>query len=184
MNKTGSKPIALAATLFLALSAVFAQTAEPRDEALPNFHQVNQQLYRGAQPKGDGLKKLSGLGVKTIVNLRGESEDTQVEEAQARSLGFRYFNIPMSGTGRPTEEQISRVMGIIEEPENGPVFIHCRRGADRTGVVIAIYRITHDGWTVDQALEEANRYGMGFIQFRKRDYIRDYSKDRQRLGRN
>src|SRR5262249_19477235 len=134
--------------LALALTSlvVFAQTAEPSFEALPNFHQVNERLYRGAQPKSEGLKKVAELGVKTVVNLRGASDETRMEEAEAKRLGLNYFNVPMSGVGRPTEEQVNRVLKIIDTMENGAVFVHCQRGADRTGVIIAIYRVTHDGW--------------------------------------
>ena len=173
-------PIVLIVMLMLASFTAVAQQAEPRFEELPNFHQVNERLFRGGQPKEDGLKKLAQLGIKTIVNLRGESEDTHAEEVEAKGLGMRYFSIPMSGAGRPSDEQIKHVLGLIDTQENTPVFIHCRRGSDRTGAVIAIYRITHDGWTCDQALDEAKRYGMGFVQFRKRDYIKDYFKQQQR----
>jgi protein tyrosine/serine phosphatase len=156
-----------------------AQQAEPRYEELPNFHRVDEQLYRGGQPKKGGLKILATLGIKTIVNLRGESDDTREEEAEAVGLGMRYINIPMSSAGRPSDEQVNRALGIVDETKDGPVFIHCRRGSDRTGAVIAIYRIVHDGWTAKQAIDEANRYGMGFIQFKKRDYIKDYYEKQQ-----
>ncbi|MBO0722086.1 MAG: dual specificity protein phosphatase family protein, partial [Blastocatellia bacterium] len=68
------------------------------------------------------------------------------------------------------------------EKRNAPVFVHCRRGSDRTGVIIALYRIKQDGWTAEQAIKEANLYGMGFIQFRKRQYINDYYKSLQTAG--
>src|SRR5262245_12510438 len=164
--------------LLLALSfwAFPAQQTEPRYDGLPNFHRVNEHLFRGGQPKRDGLKKLSELGIKTILNLRGESEETNGEEAEAKKLGMHYFNLPMSNLGRPTDEQVSRALAILDDPENGPVFVHCKLGADRTGAIIAVYRIKHDGWTAEQAMEEANRCGMGRIQFRKRGYISDYYK--------
>jgi uncharacterized protein (TIGR01244 family) len=172
----------IALTLALTSVVVFAQSAGPRYDGLPNFHQVNERLYRGAQPKSQGLKSLVGLGVKTIVNLRGESEDTRAEEAEAKRLGLTYFNVPMSSAGRPTDEQVSGVLKIIDQPENAPVFVHCQRGADRTGVIIAIYRVTHEGWTAERAIEEAKQYGLSFVQFRKRDYIKDYSNRQQKGG--
>ncbi|MCI0662385.1 MAG: tyrosine-protein phosphatase, partial [Acidobacteria bacterium] len=116
----------------------------------------------------------------TIVNLRGESDDTKAEESEAKRLGMRFFNVPMSSAGRPTEEQVKRIFEIIESSENAPVFIHCRRGSDRTGVIVAIFRIKYDGWNDNQALDEAKRYGMGFIQFAKRDYIKDYFTEKRK----
>ena len=171
--------------LLLALSPLVlaAQQTESRYDELPNFHQINERLFRGGQPKKGGLKKLSGLGIKTIINLRGEGEEINDQEAEAKELGLRYFNVPMSNLGRPTEEQVSRALAIIENPENGPVFVHCKLGADRTGAVIAVYRIKHDGWTAEQALEEANRCGMGRIQFRKRGYISDYYRQQSQQTR-
>ncbi len=76
--------------------------------------------------------------------------------------GLRYFNVPTGRLGRPSDERIESVLAIINASENQPVFVHCRRGADRTGTVIAIYRIEHDGWTSERAKAEANHYGMGF----------------------
>jgi tyrosine-protein phosphatase SIW14 len=173
------RSIAMVLMLALISFLVVAQQPELKHEELPNFHRVNEKLYRGGQPKRGGLKKLADLGIKTVVNLRGESDDTRAEEREARSMGMEYFNIPMSNTGKPTDEQVRRVIEIIEEKEKAPVFVHCRRGSDRTGAVIAVYRIKQDGWTADRAIDEAYRYGMSFIQFRKRDYIRDYFEQRQ-----
>lgn len=145
-----------------------------RYEELPNFHQVTAQLYRGAQPRRDGIKQLAALGIKTVINLRAADDDARTEERAAVALGLRYFNVPMSDFGRPTDAQVERVMQIIDAPENQPVFVHCKRGADRTGTIFAVYRITHDGWTSGQAKAEANRYGMRPWQFEMKDYITDY----------
>jgi len=170
----------LAATAVLSL-VIAAQENRTYSE-LPNFHQVNENLYRGAQPQRGGLKKLSELGIKTVINLRGESEDTRKEQADAEAAGMRYFNIPMSGLGRPTDQQVERALTVIDARENWPVFVHCQRGADRTGVIIAVYRILHSQWTAEQAIDEAKRFGLAGIQFRKKDYISDYYKRRRDAG--
>ena len=172
--------VILAALVLLPLLvslAIIAQEPEKKNKDLPNFHKVNDNLYRGGQPMNGGLKKLAGLGIKTVVNLRGDGEEVRNEEATVNDLGMRYVSVPMSNLGRPTDGQIRQVMEIIETDANAPVFIHCRRGADRTGVVVAVYRIIHDGWTADRAIEEAKRYGMGYVQFMKRDYIKDYYEE-------
>jgi uncharacterized protein (TIGR01244 family) len=179
--KPGGSSILLLTIALVSFVGV-AQEPERRYQELPNFHQVNEQLYRSGQPKSGGLKKLADFGIKTIVNLRGESDETKAEEAEAKKLGLRYFNIPMSSAGRPTDEQVRHVIDVIESQENAPVLIHCRRGSDRTGAIIAIYRIKREGWAANRALEEAKRYGMGFVQFRKRDYVRDYYKEVRESG--
>jgi tyrosine-protein phosphatase SIW14 len=166
---------ALAAAILLATFALatLAQV-EPRYAELPNFHQVNQQLYRGGQPKDGGLRKLKDLGVKTIVNLRGEDAHTRAESEEAHSLGLRYYSISLPGFSRPKDEEVERVLGIINAPENQPIFIHCRRGKDRTGTIVACYRISHDGWTAEQAKEEARRYGLGWVERGMKHYIDNY----------
>jgi tyrosine-protein phosphatase SIW14 len=161
----------------LCLSAAFAQSPEPRYSELPNFHQVSQGLYRGAQPRAEGMQRLVALGIKTIVNLRAADERSRLEEREALALGLRYFNIPMEGLDRPSDEQIERALALINDASNQPVFVHCKRGADRTGTVIAIYRIKHDGWSGEAALREAKRYGLSWVEFGMKDYIKDYGRD-------
>jgi tyrosine-protein phosphatase SIW14 len=182
MKNVYGRSVALVLILTIFSFLVIAQQPQSGHRELPNFHRVNENLYRGGQPKTGGLEKLAELGIKTIINLRGDSDDTRAEGREALRLGMRYFNIPMSPAGRPTDEQVRRTIEIIEEKEKGPVFVHCRRGSDRTGAIIAIYRIEKDGWTAERAIEEANSYGLGFIQFRKRDYIKDYFERRQNGG--
>jgi uncharacterized protein (TIGR01244 family) len=160
----------------LLASSTMAQD-DLRYRELPNFHQVNAALYRGAQPKVDGIQKLAALGIKTIVNLRAEDERSRAEESEARAAGLRYFNIPMEGLSRPKDEQVERALAIINDAANQPVFVHCKRGADRTGTLIAIYRIMHDGWSSEDALREAKRYGMSWMEFGMKDYVKDYSRD-------
>jgi tyrosine-protein phosphatase SIW14 len=165
-----------------AAKASSAQASPPSPQSdtaaeLPNFHQVNPRLYRGAQPREGGLKRLAALGVKTVINLRDDDDRAQDEEREARALGLRYFNVPISRAGRPSEARIKELMSIVDAKANQPVFVHCKRGADRTGAFIAVYRITHDGWTGEQALEEAERYGLGFWQRGKKDFIKDYYRD-------
>src|SRR5882762_5592136 len=107
--------------IFIFALATLAQK-DSRYSELPNFHQVNAQLYRGGQPKTGGLQRLKELGVKTVVNLRGEDDHSRAEETEARSLGLRYFGIALPGFSRPKDEEVERVLDIINAPENQPVF--------------------------------------------------------------
>lgn len=166
--------IAIAVSFFA--SSGLAQS-EPRYAELPNFHKVDDHLYRGGQPRKGGVKRLAALGIKTIVNLRGTDNLTRAEGVEARREGLRYFNIPMPVLGRPSHEQVARVLAIINDKENQPVFIHCKRGLDRTGTVTACYRISQEGWTGEKALKEAEGYGMHWIQLSMKDYISDFYRD-------
>ncbi|HMJ24952.1 MAG TPA: tyrosine-protein phosphatase [Pyrinomonadaceae bacterium] len=164
----------------LALNAV-AQT-EVRYAELPNFHLVNSQLYRGAQPKAGGLKRLKAIGVKTIVNLRGADEHTQEEEQEARTLGLRFYNVALPEFSKPKDQDVQRALDLINAPENQPVFVHCRRGADRTGTVIASYRISHDGWTGLEAKKEAEKHGLSWTQLGMKHYIDEFYKKHRRAN--
>ena len=171
-----TKPIYL--LVWLAVLLLIVSNAVPQDTSdnkLPNFHKVTDKLYRGAQPKPGGLSTVSRLGIKTIINLRDDDQRAKDEESEARTAGLRYFNIPVGRWGRPVDADIDRVMSIITDPENQPVFVHCQRGADRTGVVIAVYRIAHDGWTSEQAKDEAKHYGLKPWQIGMKDYIHDFN---------
>jgi len=119
------------------------------------------------------------LGIKTIINLRGEDEVSLDEKKQAEAAGLHYFSVPMPGLSGPSDEVVARVMSIIDNPENQPVFIHCKRGSDRTGTIAAIYRISHDGWTADRALTEAKGYGLSWMEFGMKNYIADYYQKKQ-----
>ncbi|MER3429242.1 MAG: hypothetical protein C4334_14345 [Pyrinomonas sp.] len=157
-------------------SRVPAAITEADEDALPNFDRVDDHLFRGAQPKTRGLALLAAMGIRTVINLRDDDEKAERERIVVQSLGMRYFNVPMRGLARPQNEQIERVLALISDPANWPVFIHCRRGADRTGTVIACYRIAKQGWTAKRAISEAESYGMSFFAFAMRDYIRDYAE--------
>ena len=145
---------------------------------LPNFQKVSERLYRGAQPAKGGIKMLAELGVDTIVNLRGENEQTRANRKEAEALGLRYYSIPMGGLSRPTDDQVERVLAIINAPDSGTVFVHCKHGADRTGTIIACYRISREGYTAEKASDEARKYGMSWVQFGMKRYIGEYYRRR------
>jgi tyrosine-protein phosphatase SIW14 len=182
MNTRLTGWIGSALAMLLTVSAVLSQAPSERTttyQELPNFHQVNEHLYRGAQPKADGFRRLAQLGVRTVVNLREDDDLANKEEAEARAAGLRYFNLPMKTTGRPADEQVAKTLAILDNVENQPVFVHCHHGEDRTGLIVAIYRIVHDGWTSERAKAEANHFGMHPWETGMKDYIHDFYQRRQ-----
>ena len=166
------------ASLSLGQDSQASQDSKYKD--LPNFHQVNAKLFRGGQPGKGGLLQLKQLGVKAIINLRDDDERARAEAAEAQAAGLRYFNIPFASFDRPGDKDVDEVLKLIDSLDNQPVFVHCKRGADRTGTIIAIYRIEHDGWTSEKAKAEANHFGMGFWEVKMKDYIHDYYDRRMR----
>jgi tyrosine-protein phosphatase SIW14 len=170
------------ASVLVVAFALNALAQEARYAELPNFHQVNSQLYRGAQPKAGGLQRLKGIGIKTIVNLRGEDDQARAEGNAARALGLRYYSVSLPGFSGPKDREVQQVLDIISAPDNQPVFVHCRRGEDRTGTIIACYRITHDGWNAAQAKKEAESLGMSWTQLGMKRYIDKFYRQRQTPG--
>ena len=174
MKKLTCKLSAVALALTFSSAVVAAAQDAPQYEELPNFHQVNAHLYRGAQPRPEGWRRLAALGVKTVVNLRAADKNSRAEELEARAAGLQYFNVPLPAYARPDGEQVERALAVIDAPENRPVFVHCKHGEDRTGTVVAAYRISREGWTYRRAAEEAEQRGMSRVQFEMKDFIADY----------
>jgi protein tyrosine/serine phosphatase len=131
---------------------------------IPNSTQVETWLYRGGQPSKEGLKELLSWRIKTIINLESEwfqrEPDVVRQEHQfAIRNNIQFNHIPMHPFLSPKKQDIQAVLVIMRNPANHPIFIHCRRGVDRTGLVIAAYRIQYQGWKAERAYEEMKRYG-------------------------
>jgi tyrosine-protein phosphatase SIW14 len=162
------------ALLFLAGCSALSMRVWAAEAAAPgvaNFHQVTGRIYRGAQPDAKGWDSLAKLGVKTIIDLRPEKEHScKAEKRAVEAAGMHYVNAPLNGAHAPSDRNISKVLGLLDDSAS-PIFVHCRRGADRTGTVIACYRITHDGWNNRRALQEATSFGMSWFEFGMQRYV-------------
>lgn len=155
--------------LFLAgtvLSLTFAAGERPANwaippetpiEGLPNFFQVSPTLYRGAQPSNEGMRRLEQMGIKTVVSLRAfHNDDSLYPTTSIKTERIRFK------TWHPEDEDIVRFLKIATDPSKAPVFVHCEYGSDRTGTMVAIYRIAVQGWTKDEAIREMVEGGYGF----------------------
>lgn len=124
---------------------------------LPNLHKVSDSLYRGAQPTAEGIKQLQAMGIRTIINLRSSDTDRDILD----SAGLTYERIPMVAW-HAGDDDVVQFLRIVTDENRLPAFVHCQRGADRTGMMVAVYRIVVQGWDKEQALAEMTQGGFRF----------------------
>lgn len=147
---------------------VSAKSKDPNVNIV-NFKKVNDSLYRGGLPSKENLAGLKALGVKTTVTLMGEVPvyDTVMVEREklwSKSVGIKFIQcqvptgkVPFSG--KPTAQIAADFLKIVTDPANQPCFVHCLHGRDRTGTMVAVYRMTYDHLSNQQAFDEMKTFG-------------------------
>jgi protein tyrosine phosphatase (PTP) superfamily phosphohydrolase (DUF442 family) len=134
--------------------------------------EVAPGLYRGGQPSAEGVAWLKSKGFKTVLNLRhyhGDSEKQLVE-----SVGMRYERIALTSWGAPAPDQIARFLEIVRDPTLRPLYVHCQHGVDRTGAMMAVYRMEEEGWSNPEAYAEMLYFDAHRIWQDLRDFVRRY----------
>lgn len=127
---------------------------------LPNFGEVTPTLFRGAQPSPDGFKALAKMGVNIVVDARGDRTDTEGKEVG--QLGMQYVAIPWR-CPFPNDDIFMKFLKLLQDNPNKKVFVHCRLGDDRTGMMVAAYRMAEQGWTADEAMYEMQQFGFSTV---------------------
>jgi len=146
---------------------------------LTNVARVAPGIYRGSAPGAKGLDSLRKLGIRTVVNLRHYHG---VREAQAcRGRGIDYVRIALASRDAPRDRDVRRFLELVADPARHPVYFHCWRGKDRTGVMCAAYRIVCCGWGVDEALSEMKAFGFFHGWRRLRAYAESLTQPRDRF---
>lgn len=167
-----------AAAVILTLSLATAGAAEPRDTSairIYNFAQVNDGYFRGGQPTAQDYADLSALGVKTIINLTSDDGE-QNEQAMVEQHGMRYLHIPMKTRQAPTPAELDTFLAAVNDAATQPVYVHCVGGRHRTGVMTAVYRMTRDGLSAEQAFKEMKqfKYGPDFLHPEFKKFVYQY----------
>ena len=115
---------------------------------------VSDELYRGEQPTAKGFALLKKMGIKTIINLRAFHSDKDLIKNQ----GFYYLEIPMEANFVGDKEAVA-FLKAMENKKYAPFFVHCQHGADRTGTMVGVYRMTVQGWPREKVQGELSRFG-------------------------
>lgn len=124
---------------------------------VPNLHRVTPLLYRSAQPSAEGMRAAEKLGVKTVISLRTFHSDKDEIESTKLMMERIYFK-----TWHAEEEDVVRFLKLVSNTNNGPFLVHCQHGADRTGTMVAVYRLAVQGWTKDAAIKEMKDGGFNY----------------------
>jgi tyrosine-protein phosphatase SIW14 len=133
------------------------------------------EVYRGAQPTREGYRRLRAMGVKTVINLRRFTDSRDEVEA----AGLNYVSIPIYasiGSSPPTDEQLQRFFDTVLDPSKQPVFLHCKHGKDRTGMMAALYRIERQGWSNLEAIAEMQQFGYHDVFVDLIGFVRSYQR--------
>jgi len=163
-------PVKLAATLLVSAALPLFGAEPAAREVVPgvrNFAVVSPVLSRGAQPTREGFEQLQGRGIRTILDLRW----LHGNEKTLAGLGLNSYRL-RSKQWHPETEDVVRAMKVIQMPEYQPVFVHCQAGMDRTGLVVAVYRILVDGWSVEDAIAERKAFGAADFWEDSKTYLR------------
>lgn len=133
-------------------------------ECIKNFRQVKPWLYRGGHLSQEGASYLASLGVKTVLCLRWSPQAIRDEHRIVESMGMSFRSIPLHYFRFPNEAEISTFLSILDEQAGHPVYVHCKHGSDRTGLLLAVYRMARESWPADRAYEEMRSCGFHRIR--------------------
>lgn len=174
-----STTVAILAALSLALAASAATPIA--GIRIDNFARVSDAYFRGAQPVGSDYADLEKLGVKTVINLIGDSDLDEMEQSAVEQQGMRYVRIPMSTRRAPTMAQLETFLAIVNDAQSQPVYVHCVGGRHRTGVMTAVYRMTKDGISGTEAFNEMKRfkYGPDFLHPEFKKFVYEFDATRK-----
>ncbi|MET0167385.1 MAG: dual specificity protein phosphatase family protein [Vicinamibacterales bacterium] len=146
--------------------------------SIGNFGQINANYYRGEQPEGRDYANLAAIGIKTVIDLQadGDSNEERIVEAN----GMKFYRFPMTTHVPPTSQQITKFLEIVNDPAQQPVYVHCKGGKHRTGVMTAVYRMEQDSWNAERAFSEMKRYKFGadFLHSEFKQFVYGYRPTR------
>lgn len=144
---------------------------------IPDFGEVTPTLYRGGQPKEHGFGALAKMGFQIVVDLRGDRDG---EREEVTRLGMQYVSMSWQ-CSFPKDSIFADFITLIRTNPGKKIFVHCRVGDDRTGMMVAAYRMAEEGWSAERAKKEMVTFGFSLVHRhlicpRLADYEEDFPK--------
>ncbi|MGJ8586645.1 MAG: fused DSP-PTPase phosphatase/NAD kinase-like protein [Yoonia sp.] len=120
-----------------------------------NFGQVSEGVYRSNHPDHKRFKAYAAMGIKTVLNLRGVVQQPHYlfEEESCERLGLKLVNLSLSARSAPPKDRLLSIIAAFDEMER-PFLMHCKSGADRTGLVATLYLMVKEGQPVAEARKQ------------------------------
>jgi len=151
---------------------------EKLKERVIHFDEAVPGVYRGGLVPKQAVPLLKELGVKTVISFDNKKKRAQAEAEQLKLFGIHQVWIPWSGWDRPRDEDIEKFLTLMRTPELKPVYVHCKRGSERTGTAMAVWRVSEFGWPVEKAYDEMKRYEYRrFRQGHLKAYVYEYARE-------
>lgn len=174
--KDTTEALKLIAFVALLVAVAFASSgcATASTSGLPNMHQVDADLFRSAQPTKDGYEQMKRSGIRTVLKLN--TDNLEEERAWAKAAGITLLENPLPGLWRPTEQSENGVQRALIDQHLRPLLFHCEKGADRTGMAAALYRVHVQHWNPDDAHSEWLKYGHSQLLFTMDAYFQEHAK--------
>ena len=120
-----------------------------------NLHQIDDEMWRSNQPTPKRIEQAKALGIRTIINLRGPRNDGgwRLEAEACDRLGLNLIDFTARSRAAPDKQMLHDTKALFEAIE-GPALLHCKSGADRAGLMSALYLLIHKGRPAAEALEQ------------------------------
>lgn len=143
---------------------------------LMNVGRIAPGVFRGNQPQPEGYETLKKMGIRTVISFRARHG----EKARVEAAGMRSIEIPISMLEKPRSSDIRKITGMMADPANQPLYVHCALGKDRTGIVVAAYRMDIDGWSLQDAIAEMRSFGFNGQWVHLKQVVTEYGRDRRK----
>jgi tyrosine-protein phosphatase SIW14 len=162
----------------LALTLNFSfQTAEAKSEVedLPNMFKMNENVYRGGRPTLAGMKQLKKMGIETVINIENDEEAIAADKKMAQAVGLRWISIKFDTWKKPVDAKVDETLKLLQDRSLGPIYLHCKHGRDRTGMIMGLYRVEVDGWHAKTAYKEMKDRGFRTLIWTLNSYYKNRS---------